>query len=122
MASKTITTLIDDIDGGAADETLAFALDGTTYEIDLCAANAADLRDALAPWLAKARRLNTPSAATGGPLRARKARGGTGRPPRADTAALRAWGRAHGWPDLGTRGRGPAEVHAAHRAATGGAA
>ncbi len=35
MAKKVVVQLVDDIDGGAASETVVFALDGTTYEIDL---------------------------------------------------------------------------------------
>ena len=35
MASKTITTLVDDVDGSEADETIQFSIDGTTWEIDL---------------------------------------------------------------------------------------
>ena len=41
--------LEDDLDGSVADETVTFALDGVTYEIDLNAKNAGELRDALAP-------------------------------------------------------------------------
>ena len=46
--------LEDDIDGSVADETVTFALDGVTYEIDLNAKNAAALRDALAPYVGHA--------------------------------------------------------------------
>ena len=48
MAQKTVVLLSDDLDGGTADETVTFALDGVSYEIDLSAANAAMLRQALA--------------------------------------------------------------------------
>ena len=44
---QTITQLIDDIDGGKAEETVLFAIDGTNYEIDLSRRNAARLRDLL---------------------------------------------------------------------------
>ena len=44
---QTITQLIDDIDGGKAEETVMFAIDGTNYEIDLGRKNAARLRDLL---------------------------------------------------------------------------
>ena len=40
MARKVQVHLLDDIDGGKADETLKFALDGTNYEIDLSAKHA----------------------------------------------------------------------------------
>ena len=44
MAKTVIVRLTDDIDGGDADETVYFSLDGTAYEIDLSTTNA----DALA--------------------------------------------------------------------------
>ena len=50
MAQRVVTELIDDIDGKAADETVSFALDGWTYEIDLTATHAEDLRRALTPY------------------------------------------------------------------------
>ena len=40
--------LEDDIDGGEAERTVSFAFDGVEYEIDLSAANAAALAEALA--------------------------------------------------------------------------
>ena len=56
MAKTVIVKLTDDIDGGDADETVRFALDGTSYEIDLSTANAAKIREALKPFIAKGRR------------------------------------------------------------------
>lgn len=55
MAKTVIVKLTDDIDGGDADETVRFALDGTSYEIDLSTANATSIRDALRPFIAKGR-------------------------------------------------------------------
>jgi hypothetical protein len=66
MAKTVIVKLTDDLDGGDADETLHFALDGKTYEIDLSAANAAKLRDSFQPFIDRGR------ASSGG--RARPAR------------------------------------------------
>ena len=48
--------LVDDVDGGDAAETVTFALDGVTYEIDLSDTNAQKLRDDLATWSGHARR------------------------------------------------------------------
>ena len=56
MAQKHIVQLIDDLDQSVAEETVSFALDGTYYEIDLSSKNAAKLRDALAIYVANARR------------------------------------------------------------------
>jgi len=55
MAQNYIVQLTDDIDGGEADETISFALSGTSYEIDLKAENADKLREAFAPFIEKAR-------------------------------------------------------------------
>jgi hypothetical protein len=67
MAKTVIVKLTDDIDGGDADETVHFALDGKSYEIDLSASNAAKLRDAIRPYIDKGR-------ASGGGSRSRPTR------------------------------------------------
>jgi hypothetical protein len=51
MAQKVQALLIDDLDGGEADSTVRFGLDGTEYEIDLSAKNAEALRKALGRYL-----------------------------------------------------------------------
>ena len=56
MASVTKVRLVDDIDGGEADETVAFDLEGKNYQIDLSKTHAAQLREVLAPYVAAARR------------------------------------------------------------------
>ena len=40
MAQRVVVTLFDDIDGSEAAETIAFGLDGKSYEIDLNQTNA----------------------------------------------------------------------------------
>ena len=55
MAKTVIVKLIDDIDGGDADETIRFSLDDRSYEIDVSAGNAARLRDAFKPFIEKGR-------------------------------------------------------------------
>ena len=57
MAQKVQVVLVDDLDGGEADETVSFALDGVSYEIDLSSKNAAALRDAFATWVGHGRRV-----------------------------------------------------------------
>ena len=56
MAQRVVVTLFDDIDGGEASETVAFGLDGTSYEIDLNRANAEKLRETLEPYLRAGRK------------------------------------------------------------------
>jgi hypothetical protein len=108
VAQRVNVVLVDDIDGSDADETVTFAVDGTEYEIDLSSANAAGLRDALAPYVGHARR-------TGGRRRRGGSRGGNSRS--AVTAAeIRAWARDNGW-DVPDRGRVAAEVREAYEAA-----
>lgn len=51
MAQRVVVTLSDDIDGSEAAETIAFGLDGKSYEIDLNPANAKKLRKVLEPYL-----------------------------------------------------------------------
>ena len=48
MAQRVEVLLEDDIDGSPADETVRFALNGTSYEIDLSSQNAPALRSSLA--------------------------------------------------------------------------
>lgn len=55
MAKTVIVQLTDDIDGGDADETVAFALDNKSYEIDVSKKNANALRKVLAPYIERAR-------------------------------------------------------------------
>lgn len=57
MAQRVQVQLIDDLNGLAAQETVRFGLDGTKYEIDLTADNAAQLRSALSEYVAKGRKV-----------------------------------------------------------------
>ncbi|MGF7238574.1 MAG: histone-like nucleoid-structuring protein Lsr2 [Frankia sp.] len=112
MAQKTIVALIDDLDGGAADETATFGLDGVTYEIDLSEKNATTLRAAFAPFVASARR-------TGGRTTRRATT--TARPTAQsggsdETSAIREWARANGH-TVSDRGRIAATVVDAYRKA-----
>ena len=58
MAQRVRTLLIDDLDGGEAEGTVRFGLDGAEYEIDLSAEHADALRKALAPFVSAARRVS----------------------------------------------------------------
>jgi hypothetical protein len=98
MATRTVTELLDDLTGQAADETVSFALDGVDYEIDVNKKNAAALRKAFAPFQEVARR-------TGGrraPVMKKVASG-------VDNKAVRAWAASNGI-ELSERGRIPGHV------------
>jgi len=113
VAQKVMVTLVDDLDGSEAEETVEFGLDGAFYEIDLSEDNAERLRDALAEYVEHARR-------AGGRKRA-AARAGVGRPPRTASAdreqnqAIREWARKQGM-NVSDRGRIPKEVTDAYNA------
>ena len=107
MAQKVQVLLVDDIDGGSADETVTFGLDGVTYEIDLTAAHATELRDALAQWVGHARKVGGRTASKGA-SRARRSSS-------SDAQAIREWAKEHGH-QVSERGRISAEVKAAYDA------
>jgi hypothetical protein len=58
MAMSRVVQLVDDLDGGPADQTVQFGLDGAGYELDLSAANAAALRAVLSPYVSAGRRVS----------------------------------------------------------------
>lgn len=97
MARKIVTELIDDIDGNPADETVGFALDGVTYEIDLTKKNAAGLRNAFGKYVGAGRRTR------GGRPRATRSRVAS------DSRTIREWAKANNVP-VTERGRIPASV------------
>ena len=100
MAQIMQVKLVDDLDGGEAAESLAFSLDGKSYEIDLSDTHAAALRDVFAPFVTNARR-----AGGSGPKVVSRQRMSmrTGRA-REETAAIREWANANGL-EVSTRGR-----------------
>jgi hypothetical protein len=117
VAQKVNIVLVDDIDESEATETVTFGLDGTSYEIDLNDTHAAELREALAPYLGHARKVPTSSgrrttrrSSSGGA--GASAGGGSG----ASAADVRAWARENGH-TVPERGRIPAEIREAYDAA-----
>jgi hypothetical protein len=102
MAQITEVRLLDDLDGGEAAESVAFSLDGKSYEIDLSEKHAAALRDAFAPFVSSARRAGG-SAGAARPKMSARSSSGSGRP-RAETAAIREWATANGL-EVSARGR-----------------
>lgn len=118
MAQRTVVILEDDLEGGEASETIAFALDGSTYEIDLNESNAAHMRDVVAPYIGAARRATGQGA--GRPTRT-SPRSPAGRKTASkaeDPKLVRAWAEANGVP-VSSRGRVSAALLAKYRAAAG---
>lgn len=112
MATKVTVTLVDDLDGTSeADETVTFGLDGAMWEIDLTNEHAAQLRDALAEYVAVARRASVgrrPAVSRAIGTGARSAS------TKEENAAIRAWATRNGF-DVSDRGRIPASVIDAYR-------
>ena len=100
MAQRVEVVLVDDLDGSEADETVFFALDGVSYEIDLSEKNVAALEKALAPFLAGGRRIG----------RARQARSSVSSSASSasdrdyDPSVVRAWAKRQGL-EVSQRGR-----------------
>jgi hypothetical protein len=92
MATKITVAVEDDLDGGPAEETVRFGLDGADYEMDLSKKNAAALRKKLTPFVEHARR-------AGRGQRRREARSAASGERGSD---IRAWAK-----DLGHRGQRP---------------
>jgi hypothetical protein len=116
MARKVQVILSDDLDDSiSADETVSFALDGTTYEIDLSEKNANEMRDVLGKYVSAARKVSSRGTRASGAGRSR-ATGGGGRMDREQAGAIRDWARKNGHP-VSDRGRIPASVVEAYEAA-----
>jgi Lsr2 len=107
MAQKVTVELQDDLDGGPADETVRFGLDGAAYEIDLSSKNAAAFRRELVPFIGHARK-------AGRGQRRRPGRTSTSRERSGD---IRAWAQDQGIA-VSARGRIPASVAEQYQAAT----
>jgi Lsr2 len=91
---EVIVTLIDDFDGSEATETVRFAIDGKTFEIDLSKPNANELRKTLRPYIERARGVR----GTAGKQRGNKApnRGGASRRLEGyDRTEVRSWAKAN---------------------------
>lgn len=107
MAKRTTTIVIDDLTGAELGDdaaTLTFALEGVAYEIDLAPASAADLREALEPFIDAARKVG------------RTGRGSaSSSAPTGEQSAARVWLLEQGV-DVPSRGRLSAELLERYRA------
>lgn len=98
MAQKVRVTQVSDISGEEAAETVRFALDGTEYEIDLAAAEAAQMRASVRPFTEHARKKGRTSR-----------RGSRRSPSRGDLPDIREYARNRGY-DISERGRVPQRI------------
>jgi hypothetical protein len=116
VARREIVVLEDDLDGGKADETVKFGLDGTTYEIDLSKDNAAKLREAFAAYVAGARKATRGGVVTGSRIATRGR--GVASSDRDQNKAIRAWAKRKG-NKISERGRIPQSIVDEYHAAAG---
>ena len=109
MARRTQVLLTDDLDGTnipvGKGETVTFALDGKTYEIDLTSKNGKALRKALKPYIEAGRSVTTSRG-----VRVKRTQVA------ADVRTIKEWARANGY-EVNDRGRVPNEIRAAFEAA-----
>ena len=109
MAQQVITKLVDDVDGTEikkGGETVRFAVDGVSYEIDLNDKNAKRLRESLSVYMEHGRRVSTRRAGSG--PSAPKAR-----TDKTQLSAMRQWARDNGY-DVSNRGRISKEIQDAY--------
>ncbi|GIF63171.1 Lsr2 family protein [Asanoa ishikariensis] len=113
MAKETIVKLVDDIDGSTADQTVTFALDGVTFEIDLSDENAGKLRKTLQPFVEAGTKVTAD-----GTRHTRTVISAQGASLREETKAIRAWGQKYatqlGLEQVGDRGAIPQRVRDAY--------
>ncbi|MCA1703478.1 MAG: Lsr2 family protein [Actinobacteria bacterium] len=108
MAQKVIREFIDDIDGSEAERTFTFAVEGTSYEIDLSSQNIKEFNEAIAGFVESARKIK----ASGPGRRAPKTSTSDSGRPREQTQAVRQWARQQGH-SINDRGRIPASIQQA---------
>jgi len=111
VAQRIQTIFIDDLDGGTAEGTVCFGLNGTDYEIDLSTAHAEAMRQALETYIEAGRKVSG-SARRAGRGNGRRAAGGG-----PNSSDIREWAKAQGI-EVKDRGRVPAELVVKFKAAT----
>ena len=115
MARQVVVRLSCDVCESEENVTAAeFALGRSGYEIDLCASHQAALADAVAPFVAAARKARTRSSTPASATPTSHRRTVTRRDP-AQTEAIRSWAKSNGYA-ISTRGRIPAAIEAAFNA------
>jgi hypothetical protein len=106
VAKQTLVVLTDDLDGGKADRTVEFGVDGVTYTIDLSDKNAKKLHATLERYITAGSRIGRTRPDPGrtrrvGPVPARAGRD--------ENRAIREWAGKNGY-EVSERGRIPASI------------
>jgi len=114
MAKEVIETLVDDLDGSPAVETIQLGWNGEWREIDLSKRNAAMLSRTLDHYWEVGR----PVSADGQARRRRNPATSRSKKSSRDPKAIRAWAVANGI-EVPTRGRIPGEVERRYNEANG---
>jgi nucleoid-associated protein Lsr2 len=109
MAKRVHVVLEDDLDGGPAEETVSFSIDGQGYEIDLNPDNASALRDSVSRFVGHARKVGNGGAGRGRPPGSGNRGRGPARVDREQIGAIRDWARRNGH-QVSDRGRIAAPV------------
>lgn len=109
MAQKIQVLLVDDLDGGEASETITFAVDGVSYEIDLADKNAQKFRKALQPFQEKARQMGRRQASRNGSSRTQRPKPAANVSKKAGTEEIRQWAKEQGM-QVADRGRIAANI------------
>ncbi len=120
MAQKTIVQFTDDLDGTEASQTVEFGYQGKTYKLDLNDKNAAELEEALAPYIAAAQQADggTPRGGRGKGRQAAAPKQRSGESRDYDPKAVREWAQSQGL-EVPARGRIPSKVLEQYRASRG---
>ncbi len=97
MAQRIQTLSTDDLDPELeASQTIAFAVDGTSYEIDLSDEHADQLREAFEPYVAAARKVGGRAGARGASRPSGRASASSRGGDAVDPGAVRAWAKERG--------------------------
>jgi hypothetical protein len=108
MAQTVSTVIVDDLDGSADARPVHFGLDNVSYEIDLSDVNLQGFDESLRAWVQHARRMPASGRTVRTPTR--------GANQDVDLADVRRWAHESGY-EISTRGRVPAAILEAYRAA-----
>ena len=112
MARQTLVVLTDDLDGGKADRTVEFGVDGISYTIDLSEKNAKKLRTVLDPFITAGSRVGR--GRPGADRQSRRTGTTAVRAGREENRAIREWAVKNGY-DVSERGRIPTSITEAYR-------